>query len=282
MCGFATRCACPQRCERSARNRFRVSGPATLSADSFRRLVNGAFLPIQDLAFLTAEECDQIQKEHQAILAMTPELKQAYPFAEDVVFTAPALHAFADRPEVYFELAAKATEVRREHAPTWDRAVEKVIERLASVHDGAVRIAVQEDRGEAFYAGILRAINHGAEAHTDYVGTDLDVEYAVRAVTRQFGVNVFLSDIKEGGACISWDRFSRPGDVAYRTTTTSYGIDERLFKGTPKVRLSPIRGSMTIIPTQRYHAIRPITDGERVTLSFFFGTLPNGDIIVWA
>lgn len=281
MCGFAKSCAHAQRCERNARCRSNQPGPAPLTRNSFRDLLSGHFAVLQEFDFLSQAECDQIEEEHERILALTPELHESYPFAADVTFTAPALHAHADDPETYFRLASMARDVRREHAPTWERAAAKVIERLAALNDGDVKVAIQPDRGEEFFAGLLRAINHGAYAHTDYVGLDLDGDYAVRAVTRQFGINVFVSHTS-GGDCVSFDRASMPGDEAYRIPTSAYGIDERLFEGVPKVTTSPTRGSIAIIATQRYHLIRPITAGERVTLSFFCGPLPNGDLVVWA
>lgn len=276
---FVTGCVCARSSCRTC-SVAKNSTPADVTSATFERLLAGEFIALQQ-PLLTPGQCDSIWREYDNILATKPGLKRGYEFAEDVTYTGPALHDYDSDPDDYFEAAEAVRQIRLGHAPVWLGAVRQVLGVLAQLNPAGVEVAYQTERGAHFFTGLLREINQGAFAHTDFVPSDLTGNYAVKRVLRQFGINVFLGVVR-GGECEVFDRKPQAGDSAYRIPTSDYGYDEALFENTPKVVIEPIQGSMAIIPTERYHLVRPTQEGTRLTLSFFFGPTKDGRLLVWA
>ena len=145
---------------------------------------------------------------------------------------------------------------------------------------GIVRLAWN---GQRLPFGLFRLWESGREAlpHQDVLRREAPELPTAQRISRQFGVNLYLCNGK-GGDLQVWDR--RISDPEWKASglTGSYGYT-RDDLGAAQHVFSPRAGDMIMIDTECVHAITPVTEGERLTLSGFVGYVDDSSpLVCWS
>lgn len=151
--------------------------------------------------------------------------------------------------------------------------IEQFVAHADAAWPGGARIASFEGREQ--YAGICRITlpGHGGieSPHCD----SLPPEFGI---TRQFGVNVFLTAPAEGGEMELWDV---PDLDATEIHSDNMARLER--ENLPEsYLLKPRAGDLVIINTRKPHATRSYAEGTRVALASFVGHGGDGPLLFWS
>jgi hypothetical protein len=137
---------------------------------------------------------------------------------------------------------------------------------------GPVEVARQGDR--QYYAGVVRSIAEGAPPHHDNAH-------------RRPGLSI--AETESQGSILLYLRMPPAGGglkVYHKRGTRLDPVDEIGFEHVAGVEFSgvtPSMGDVVIIPSSCFHAVEPVIgEGERVTISSFFGPLPDGRLVLWS
>lgn len=141
-----------------------------------------------------------------------------------------------------------------------------------------VRLA-SNDRGEDYYAGLVRRIESGTLVHVDFAPAE-QADWEVGRVKHQLSWNLYLRTTPGGGG--RTHVFNRPWaveDDAYREG--SYGFNARVVAGAEEATFEPEVGEIVIFNTRNYHFVEEAR-GDRITVTSAIGMLPGGQLILWS
>ncbi len=143
---------------------------------------------------------------------------------------------------------------------------------LKYLWSGTVEIATEGDK--QYFAGVVRSVTGGADPHTD--NAQRTPELAIGKVVSQGSILLYLRMPPAGGGV----------KVFHKRPESPVPIDGLGWRGVAGLQFSgatPSAGDVVIFPTTYMHAVEPVIgEGERVTISSFFGALPDGRLVVWS
>ncbi len=129
-----------------------------------------------------------------------------------------------------------------------------------------------ENLGEGkMFVGLSRLFAEGSEAlpHDDHLWRDAPHSTLAQTLTTQLTCNVYLQ-VGEGGELELWDRRLPPDEFEALRLPGSYGLDRSRLPE-PDLILQPEVGELIMFDPTYLHAVRPITKGVRITVTFFIG-----------
>lgn len=149
---------------------------------------------------------------------------------------------------------------------------EIMIALLKHMWAGPVEIPREGDR--KYFAGVMRSVTEGTIPHVDFAQRTPDL--AIGKVLSQGSILFYLRMPPAGGGVRVFDK--RPASPMPFDGLEWEGVAGLEFAG-----VTPAAGDVVVFPTTYAHAVEPvIIEGDRVTVSAFFGPLPDGRIILWS
>ncbi|MFJ9411251.1 proline hydroxylase [Streptomyces sp. NPDC101393] len=137
--------------------------------------------------------------------------------------------------------------------------------------------------GRPAFVGMMREINAGTLLHYD----DIHLEYPAglfdQEIVSQLTYNAYLAVPEEGGGTRLWQHRWEASDDTHRQR---YGYDPCVVDGCRRVTIAPGHGDALLFNPNHYHRVLPNGQGEegrrRVTVTFFLGLTPAGDLVAWS
>lgn len=246
------------------------------TAESILSVATGKIGALEVPDFFTESECATILRALQTVELgsydeqfVVPRINKLGPAAFD-------FYEDGELDERYWEHAEQSTKSRSRLLDGND-PLNLAIERLAGDWRSPVRLATTAD-GQLF-AGMIRQINNGAKMHYDDVINEFPGVLDPEPVA-QLAFNCFLDAPAEGGEATVYRRRWRPEDQDHRD---GYGYSAELVADTESVQVPARKGAATLFDPRNYHRVAPNgPNGNRVTLSFFMGLLPDRTLTIWS
>nr|WP_297383023.1 2OG-Fe(II) oxygenase [uncultured Roseateles sp.] len=137
----------------------------------------------------------------------------------------------------------------------------------------------RNDRGEPYYAGLIRRIEAGTQVHVDFAPGE-QPGWEVGRVTHQLSWNLYLrAPLGQGGRTHIFHRQWDPSCNVYKSG--SYGYDPLVVEGVASASFQPRPGELVLFNTRNFHFVEP-SEGDRVTVTSAIGRLPDGGLILWS
>jgi hypothetical protein len=160
--------------------------------------------------------------------------------------------------------------------------IDRLFARFLEIHAPGVRIPSW--RGRSFASQHWRGWGAGADTppHCDCKNT-----FALRhlGLCSRWASNVYLVGSDDGGALELWDPYDEVEYAQLEASTkgpAGFGLD-RTTLPPPKYRINPPRRSLVIFDAGILHAVAPVTEDMRMTVSSFIGmTHPNEALYIFA
>ncbi|MBA2875584.1 2OG-Fe(II)-dependent halogenase WelO5 family protein [Thermaerobacillus caldiproteolyticus] len=194
-------------------------------------------------------------------------------------------HRFSkDKKKEYFKKAPKANRARESIFRDSGDLLRKVIDFVSEAWEFDVDIAVEEETGESYFAGLVRVMSR-ALIHIDWAGglDGLNPEWTIGKIHAQLAWNIYLQPSSAGGSTVVYQRQWRKSDEIYYKLKDSYGYDPEVVKNVDFVRIAPKQGELVFFNPQHYHEVQTTEgDTERITVSSFIGLMPNGNLVFWS
>jgi hypothetical protein len=121
------------------------------------------------------------------------------------------------------------------------------------------------------FVGLSRLFAEGSEAlpHDDQLWRDAPASPLAHELRTQLTGNVYLQ-VGEGGDLDLWESQLTPEEFEALRLPGSYGLD-RARLPEPDLTLQPEVGELILFNPTYLHAVRRITEGVRITVTFFIG-----------
>lgn len=141
-------------------------------------------------------------------------------------------------------------------------------------------VAVADEAGRPYFAGVLRDIDGGALPHIDHARKETP-NLSIGRVVAQASLLYYVEVPSAGGALRVYDKEPSHEDDTHHTL--GYGYSPEAIAGVSFTGVTPSTGSLVLFPTTRIHSVDPIDgQGRRVTWSVFLGLTPEGDLLLWS
>jgi 2OG-Fe(II) oxygenase superfamily len=129
---------------------------------------------------------------------------------------------------------------------------------------------VMDLQGQKMVFGIARIWNVGSEGlpHQDVLRRELPDTPKAKLVSRQFGVNIYLTTPTDGGEIEVWDKVIEDAEWKKMNVPGSYGFARSTLPKTSTL-IKPQADDLVLIDTSHVHAIRPVLTNDRITISGF-------------
>lgn len=250
------------------------NGAEFLSKDNLRKLLNNQIPFIRIKNFVSEQHCLQMVADSS---------DQAFGFYDNVV---PPIQRIGctvfeyerGAADGYFEQSKIEAKKRNRFFASTVNPIDKLIHSLAEVSGRSVSIA-RSDKGDEYYAGLLRKIECGTELHIDYAPAEQQ-GWMICEVFSQLAWNLYLQvSGNDSGKTIIYNRCWQAKDDKYRGG--SYGFDIAVVDGCNHVELHPQVGEVILFNTRNYHHVTP-SDSSRFTLASAIGELPSGNLVFWS
>ncbi|MBO0653987.1 proline hydroxylase [Streptomyces triculaminicus] len=138
--------------------------------------------------------------------------------------------------------------------------------------------------GRPAFVGMMREINAGTLLHYD----DIHLEYPDglfdQEIVSELTYNAYLVVPEDGGGTRLWQHRWEAADDAHRQR---YGYDPRVVDGCRNLTIRPGLGDALLFNPNHYHRVLPNGPGgpegqRRITVTFFLGLTPAGDLVAWS
>jgi hypothetical protein len=160
--------------------------------------------------------------------------------------------------------------------------IDDVLAPLAEdLHEGPVELA-QEGEGQPYFAGVVRSISNGIHHHVDNGPLEAP-ELIIGTTTAQASVLIYLDTPGDGSGALNVFH-KEPSQLDYILNRhPSYGFTPDAVNDAGVTRIVPEAGDVVIFNARHIHAVEPSTPGtRRITISTFFGLLPDGRLVMWS
>jgi hypothetical protein len=136
------------------------------------------------------------------------------------------------------------------------------------------------DRKKCF-VGVCRYQTPGVdlEPHIDNLDWTLP-EGVEKALCFQLSANVYLQVPESGGELELWNIEPETSEYALLKGNRNYGIGRHQMSS-PDVVIKPVAGDLILINPRFLHAVRPVLEKERITLSAFIGVVSEKEPLVY-
>lgn len=176
--------------------------------------------------------------------------------------------------ERYFSEAESVDEQLRDLFRTAgiDDPLDILIRLLRHMWHGPVDLATEGEK--RYFSGVVRSVTGGADPHTD--NAQRTPQLSIGKVLSQGSILIYLRMPPAGGGM----------RVFHKRPASPVPLDGRGWEGVAGLAFSgvtPSAGDVVVFPTTHVHAVEPVIgEGERITISTFFGALPDGRLTVWS
>ena len=151
---------------------------------------------------------------------------------------------------------------------------------LAANHDGRVGLA-QEPHGSTYCAPVVRSTANGIHHHVDNGPLEAP-ELVIASVIKQRSMLLFLDAPGDGTGALQVFHKRPTGYDNSHHRHLAYGYTPAAVAGTAVTTIIPEAGDLVVFDSWNIHRVLASSPGSRrVTVSIFYGELPNGDVIVW-
>ena len=180
----------------------------------------------------------------------------------------------------YFDAVAAANADRDQVFQASFDPMRRLIERTSSVWPQ--RVAVAEDSGRPYFAGIIRFASAGIALHADYAPFNMP-GYSVDAIDSQLAWNLFVEAPTAGGVTTiyntPWSPKMEPGQPPQ-----SYGLNARDVAGAETFTYEPAVGDVVIFNGRNPHEVSPGSDGGpgRLQIGSFIGRMPDRTLVLFS
>jgi hypothetical protein len=144
--------------------------------------------------------------------------------------------------------------------------------------DGARLLSVD---GRKCFVGVCRYLTPGIdlEPHIDSLEWTLpkDIAWTLRY---QLSANIYLQVPSHGGELELWNVAPDPSEYASLQGDRHYGISREKMSA-PDAIVKPDSGDLIFLNPRFVHAVRPVLDKDRVTLSAFVGVMSETEPLVY-
>jgi hypothetical protein len=185
------------------------------------------------------------------------------------------------KKQEYFIKALIAHATRKDFFKDSGDPLIKVLDVVQNAWGTSTDIAVEEDSGERYFAGLVRVINK-ALLHLDWAPFDAP-EWTIGKISAQIAWNIYLQTGVEGGETIVYRRLWQPSDELH-LLPNSYGYDHSLVEGCDFIRIHPMQGALVFFNSRNFHKVE-MTEGEteRISFSSFIGLMkPSQELVFWS
>ena len=133
--------------------------------------------------------------------------------------------------------------------------------------------------GDAYYAGLIRRIEHGTLLHVDFAPGE-QPEWEVAQVREQLVWNLYLRvNDSDSGRTHVFDRQWERSDDSDKEGI--YGYNQRVVEMASEAVFAPNVGEVVIFNTRNFHYVEP-TDGERVAFTSAIGRTREDELVLWS
>ncbi len=227
---------------------------------------------IQD--FATPTECEAFATAAQEVTRTSYPLESDDPPIEKV--GTPLFECRHDDQEHYFALAAASRDTYSQivEVAGWDPVL-----RMKSVLQRRCKIEAEtaSERGNDYFAGLIRFIEKGTLKHVDYAPSDA-VGYHVDQVVNQVAWNLILKSPDGGGYCRVFDSLFCD---EYDSCRISYGFTEATTAGSRYFDIEALVGDVVIFNCRNFHEVQESL-GDRITVGSFLGQFPDETFVMWS
>ncbi|CAB3759068.1 2OG-Fe(II) oxygenase [Paraburkholderia solisilvae] len=187
----------------------------------------------------------------------------------------------------------RSDEVRRayhQHAPGNIQRVRRLFGDLASPVDrlrtllddvwpeGARLLSVD---GQKCFVGVCRYLTPGIDLEPHIDNLEWTLPKGIRSTLRhQLSANVYLQVPARGGELELWNVAPGKSEYAALQGDRHYGISRKNMRP-PDVVVKPDTGDLIFLNPRFVHAVRPVLDKDRVTLSAFIGMTSEAEPLVY-
>ena len=176
--------------------------------------------------------------------------------------------------ENYFsEAAAADAELRNRFARAEIADPLQVMKQILGYLWGSpAEVATEGER--SYFAGVVRSLTAGAGPHTD--NARRTPQLSIGQTTAQGSILFYLKMPTEGGGV-------RVFNKQHPTPEPFDGLGWQGVAGYPYEGVTPVAGDVVIIPSTFVHSVDPVSgEGDRITISSFFGPMPDGRLVLWS
>ena len=255
--------------------RWETRAEWSLSSEALDKLCSNRIPAIRISQFATEAECHQLVTQAEqlgfgAYQDVTPAIERI----GITVFE----HDKGDKAD-YFRAVERANTLQQGLLSASFNPLERLMQQLHACTGRTVRIASEVPYG-AYYAGLIRKIEHGTLYHIDYAPSE-HPRWEVGTVTAQLVWNLYLrNSASDQGMTHIYNRQWEPADEQYKIED-SYGYDKEVVADAEHIIFQPRAGDVVLFNTRNFHIV-DATDGQRVTFTSAIGLLPSGEIILWS
>ncbi|MET9804809.1 phytanoyl-CoA dioxygenase family protein [Streptomyces sp. NPDC006368] len=247
-----------------------------LEREAMARLASGTLGAIRVREFFTPEQCREIMRALETCDMGSYDEQLVQP---RIAKLGPATYDFYGHevlPPAYWE-HAEQSDMSRSGLLHGGDPLDEATRKLEKVWGGPVRRATSG--GRSMFAGMIREINASAKMHFDEVVREFPGVVDNIPVC-QLAFNCHLAMPEVGGEAVVYRRTWKPSDEQHRD---GYGYAESLVADEPYVSVQAAVGDAILFDPRNYHLVRPnVSEGRRVTLSFFLGITAEGSLSIWS
>lgn len=255
---------------------FESTTESSIKRQQLTELAAGTLAAIRVQNFFSKELCDEIMKKLETIemgsydeQVVSPRIAKLGPAVFDYYLD-------GGIGEDYWDHRDQSNITRSKLASTGD-PLETARKKLLDAWGAPVENAAINN--QELFAGMIREINHGARIHFDEVERELPGGLDDTPIA-QLAFNCHLDMPETGGEATVFRRRWFPIDEEKRD---GYGYSYELVQSQPSVSVRAEIGDAVFFDPRNYHRVEPnVTDGRRVTLSFFIGITSDGKMKIWS
>lgn len=151
---------------------------------------------------------------------------------------------------------------------------------LTSVFDTPVTVA--SEGGRSYYTPVVRSMSNGLHAHNDNSPLEAP-ELTIGQVVAQRSLLLYLDVPHDGsGAVEVFHKRPTEHDLSFNTHP-EYGFTDAAIDNVAATHLEPAVGDLLAFDSWNIHRVLPSSPGShRITVSTFFGVMPDGTIVLWS
>jgi len=185
--------------------------------------------------------------------------------------------------EAYYSLAAPSMQQMFDVCAPFPVPISKLHAEMLRMWTPGLQLAAIEDR--RMFVGLARVFSNGSEAvpHQDVLRWDAPAGNAIaESVLEQLAANVYLKTTAKGGELELWDFSLTQAEYEQLRAPNSYGLDRSALPA-PAMTIRPEVGDMILFHSTNLHAVRPSSDGLRISQSCFVGFRgEKSSLITWS